>query len=30
MYSPFNENMTTIVNSRAISVIGLILGMNLS
>ncbi|MNC96604.1 hypothetical protein D3C83_140200 [compost metagenome] len=28
MYSPFNENITTIVKSKAIRVIGLILGMN--
>ena len=28
MFSPLIENMTTIVNSRAISVIGLIRGMN--
>ena len=28
MYSPLSENMTTIVKSRAIRVIGLILGMN--
>ena len=28
MYSPLRENMTRIVNSRAIRVIGLILGMN--
>ena len=28
MYSPFRENMTRMVKSRAIKVIGLILGMN--
>ena len=30
IYSPFKENMTTMVKSKAISVIGLILGMNFS
>jgi hypothetical protein len=29
MYSPLSENMTTIVNNRAVSVSGLIRGMNL-
>ena len=28
IYSPFKENMTKIVNSNAIKVIGLILGIN--
>jgi len=28
MYSPFNENITKIVKSNAISVSGLIFGMN--
>ena len=28
MYSPLSENMTTMVNSRAMSVMGLMRGMN--